>query len=90
MAEVTVGRVQVWSVVAQGIIPRGEIVHGVFTSEAEAWARYDAVLRQQPGLGVTGSLQVRGRSVETVSEPAEKMLRPGRNYEDKAVGGEVR
>jgi hypothetical protein len=88
MAELKLGRVQLWQVVEFGVIPRGEVDHGVFTAEAEAWARYDAVLRQQPGLGVTGSLQVRPRSVEVVEPVAEpKMRRVGKDYEDKAAEG---
>jgi hypothetical protein len=85
MAEVVLQHIQVWEVVKIGYVGR-LVPHGVFTTEAEAVARYYAVLKQQPGLAVTGSLQVRARSVETVEDaPGSKMRRAGQDYEDKAV-----
>ena len=64
MAELTLGRVQVWEVVEQGYVNVGRITHGVFTSEAEAWALHDLLRRQRADLAGPGVLGVSSRYVE--------------------------
>ena len=81
VAELTLKRAQVWEVVEQGYVNVGRVSHGVFSTEAEAWARYDALRREQPALATPGVLGVTGRTVDVVQEvPEPKMLR---GYEDK-------
>lgn len=88
MAELKLGRVAVWEVVEQGYIGQGKVSHGVFSTEEEAARRFQEVAQRQPGLLVTGSLGVSGRQLDVVEEaPEAKMLRAGRDYEDKARAG---
>ena len=65
MAELRTNRVEVYEVVEQGYGGQ-RVVHGTFTSREEAGARYQQVLARRPSLGVTMSLVVAGRYVETV------------------------
>lgn len=92
MAEVVLGKQEVFFVVEQGVIPRGQVVHGTFTTEREAALRYHEVLRRDPGLQVTGSLTVASRFVEVVQGLSTNMDKPyapkmRRDYEDKASEG---
>ena len=83
MGELTISTRQVYVVEEQGVIPRGRVCHGVFTTQEEA-----ALLPGGAGPAARPGrhrLAVGGPpAVETVEEaPEPKMLRAGRDYEDK-------
>ncbi len=70
MAQLTLGRREVWQVVEQGHIGRGRVVHGTFDRQEEAHGRYLELLRAQPALATPGVCWVEARYVE-VLEPVE-------------------
>ncbi len=73
----------------------GTRVHGAFSTEGEAVARYQELARRYPELVPGGSIGVRTRRAELLEpvqaelsprgESSEKMRRAGRDYEDKRL-----